>query len=345
MLSQKQLDEIRKLVESAQNPLFFFDNDADGLCSFLLLQRAIGRGKGVAVKSFPGLNESYIRKVEELNPDMVFILDKPRVDKEFIESVNEKAIPLVWIDHHNVQVEESLMEKTHYFNSYPSSEPVTYLCYNVFKRQQDLWIAMVGCIGDVYMPDFAKDFAEKNPELFDSKLTAFDSLFLTEIGKVVAMFNFGLKDTTTNVIKLIKFLMKSQNIQDILQENSSTKQLHERYNQLKSVYNKMIKKAESQLNDSKLLFFSYSGSTSMSSEISNELKFKHGDKLIAVAFRKQDKANISVRGENARKYTLEAIKDIEGASGGGHELACGVQVPIDKLDEFQANLQKLVDQN
>ena len=342
MLSKSKLEEIRKLLENSQNPLFFFDNDADGLCSFLILQRALGRGKGVAVKSFPDLNSSYLRKVNELNPDYVVILDKPRVEKAFIEGVYEKAIPIIWIDHHDVQVEKEILEKTHYFNSYPSSEPVTYICYNVFKKESDMWLAMIGCIGDVYMPDFASKFCEKYPELFNSEISAFDSLFTTEVGKAVKMFNFVLKDTTTNVIKFLKFLMKANNLYDILEENSNTKGFHERYNQLKAVYDKIIKKAEANISDSKLLFFSYSGETSMSAEISNELFFKYNNKLVVVAFRKQDKANISIRGENARKFTLKAIDKIEGATGGGHETACGVQVPIERLDEFNAELEKLV---
>jgi single-stranded DNA-specific DHH superfamily exonuclease len=35
MLTEAQLDSIRGHLERAQNPIFFFDNDADGLCSFL----------------------------------------------------------------------------------------------------------------------------------------------------------------------------------------------------------------------------------------------------------------------------------------------------------------------
>ena len=73
MLTEKQVKEIHEHLEKAQNPIFFFDNDPDGLCSFLLLQRYIERGKGVAIKSFPSLDASYCRKVEELNADYVFI--------------------------------------------------------------------------------------------------------------------------------------------------------------------------------------------------------------------------------------------------------------------------------
>ena len=55
MLNKKELDEIKENLEMSQNPLFFFDNDVDGLCSFLILRRSIGRGRGVAIKSFPDL--------------------------------------------------------------------------------------------------------------------------------------------------------------------------------------------------------------------------------------------------------------------------------------------------
>jgi len=67
MLTKNQIIQIKEHLEKAQNPLFFFDNDQDGLCSFLLLQRFIERGKGVPVRSFPGLTKEYFRKVNELN--------------------------------------------------------------------------------------------------------------------------------------------------------------------------------------------------------------------------------------------------------------------------------------
>ena len=50
-LTKKQISEIREHLESAQNPFFLFDNDQDGLCSFLLLQKFLRRGKGFPVKN------------------------------------------------------------------------------------------------------------------------------------------------------------------------------------------------------------------------------------------------------------------------------------------------------
>jgi single-stranded DNA-specific DHH superfamily exonuclease len=73
MLNKESKKEIREHLEKAQNPVFFFDNDQDGLCSFLLLQRFIGRGNGIAVKSFPEMTVDYFRRVLELNADYIFI--------------------------------------------------------------------------------------------------------------------------------------------------------------------------------------------------------------------------------------------------------------------------------
>lgn len=346
MLSVVELQEIRDRLELSQNPLFFFDNDVDGLCSFLILRRAIGRGRGVAIKSFPDLKEQYLKKVDELNPDAVFILDKAEVSREFIEGIFEKGITITWIDHHESKTEKELIEMTSYYNSIPSGEPVTYIAQRVFNRQEDLWLAVLGCISDVYYPkDFAEKFEMQNPELFNSRLSAFDALNATETGKVIRMLNFGLMDTTTNVVKLIKYLFKARGVYDVLDENAETKQFHHRYAQLNEFFNKQLEKAKDDFDeDSSVLFFSYSGDTSMSAEISNRLFYENPDKLIVVGFRRPDKVNISIRGKGALEITKKAIEGIDGATGGGHEEATGAMVPIDDWDRFRENVIKYLSQ-
>ena len=174
MLTEKQLLEARKLLESSQNPLFFFDNDTDGLTSFLLMRRYLGRGKGVVIKSFPDLNEAYTRKINELNPDYVFVLDKPIISEKFIDFLEQQSIPLIWIDHHPLQQEiKGLM---HYFNPLnnekPTNEPTSYWCYKITHRKEDMWLALLGCIGDWFLPEFISEFHEKYPELLEKQDTA-----------------------------------------------------------------------------------------------------------------------------------------------------------------------------
>ena len=342
MLSKTQIQEIKNQLESSQNPLFFFDNDVDGLCAFLILRRAIGRGRGVTIKSFPDLKKQYLKKVEELNPDTIFILDKAEISPEFAEAVEQKGIPMIWIDHHETKTPKETIKKTFYYNSLPEAEPTTYMAQKIFNRQEDLWLAVIGCIGDVYMPDFAKKFTKQNPELLPQKISAFDALYSTEIGKIIRMLNFGLMDTTTNVVTLIKYLFKANGPYDILEENQRTKQLHKRYAELNKFYNKQVEKAEANFNEkSPILLFSYSGETSMSSEIANKLYFNHKDKLIVVVFKRQEKANVSIRGKNALKITKQAIGNIKDATGGGHKEATGAMIPIDDFEKFKKNIKEL----
>ncbi len=343
MIPPQQLQEIREQLETSQNPLFFFDNDVDGLCAFLILRRAIDRGKGIPIKSFPELKDQYLRKIDELNPDAIFILDKAEVSKEFIEGVEERNLQITWIDHHETKTSKELINKTKYYNSLPEGEPTTAIAQKIFNKKQDIWLAMIGSIGDVYKPDFAEEYAKENPEFYNAKISTFDALHSTELGKVIQMLNFGLMDTTTNVVKLIKFLFKATNAYDILEENPRTKSLHQRFSQLSKFYQKQINKAEEDFKEnSPILFFSYSGSTSMSSEIANRLYFNHKDKLIIVAFKRPEKINISIRGKKALELTNKITKIIPNARGGGHEEATGAMIPMEEWENFKEAVKNLV---
>lgn len=341
MLDKKQITEIREFLESAQYPLFFFDNDADGLCSYAILQRSIGRGHGIPIKSYPELSSQYFKKVNEYNPDIVFILDKAEVSEGFINNVTSRNIPIVWIDHHPTKTSESLIRKTNYYNVGENCEPVTYAAQKIFNKQENLFLAVIGCISDVYMPDFADKFCKNYPELFNMSLSAFDSLHLTELGKIVRMINFGLMDNSTNVSKLISFVEEAKGPCDFLEENSMTKDFHKRYDTLNAELNKLVLKAEKVNNNSNILLFSYEGKTSMSAILSNQLFFNYPDKTIVVAYKKPDKINLSIRGHKALEITKIITDNIVGATGGGHKEATGAMIPTTKLDKLKKIINEL----
>ncbi len=345
MLTNEQIEEIREHLSNAQNPLFFFDNDQDGLFSFLLLQRYIGRGKGVPVKSFPELSVDYFRKVRELNADYIFILDKPVVSREFFKEIEQVNIPAVWIDHHNVDAKE-VPGFVQYYNPLMScgkSEPTTFLCYQISQKKEDLWIAVAGCIADKFIPSFYSDFAKEYPELSINTEDAFDIFYKSGIGKIARICGFALKDRTTNVINMLRFLMKCRSPYDVLEETSKNRFIHERFREINRKYQRLIEKAiNSRENTDKILFFKYSGDLSISSDLSNELIYRFPGKVIVVAYVSGAKVNISVRGKNIREVVLRAIEDIDGAGGGGHEDAVGVKLKIEDLEIFKKNLEKFL---
>ena len=342
MLTEKQVEEIREHLDKAQRPLFFFDNDQDGLCSFLLLQRYLGRGKGVAVKSFPGLTAEYFRRVTELNADYIFIVDKPVVEKDFWEKVAQVNIPVVWIDHHDIDKKDIPKFVYYYnplFNKEPTNEPVTYLCHQINNRESDLWLAVVGCISDKFFPDFYGEFRKKYPELTIDSKDPFGIFYKSEIGKIARMFGFGLKDRVTNVINMQKFLMGAKSPHEVLEESSKNKSMHDRFNFIEKKYSKFLEKArEDSGKYENLIYFEYGGDMSISADLSNQLSFEFPGKKIVVAYLTGVKVNISGRGKDIKKIFLKIIKDLPGATGGGHEEAVGARINLDDLEKFRDRL-------
>ena len=349
MLTEKQIDEIKEHLENAVNPLFFYDNDADGLCSFLILRRYCQKGKGVAVRSYPGLNMQYAKKAKELNADYIFVLDKPILEKEFVEEIERMNLPLIWIDHHEM---ESMSPKNfkgnknfHAYNPirnappYKSSEPVTYICYRITQRKEDLWIAMIGCISDHFLPDFKEEFKDKYGELWGNVKEPFDAYFNTEIGKISQAFNFGLKDSTSNIVKFQNCLITCKTPDEVLSEVPSNHTFRKKYQEIRKKYDSLLNKALKQ-KDEKLIFFSYAGDLSISSEISNEVHFRNPKKIIVIAYKKGAVCNVSLRGKNVRKILEKILPLLENSSGGGHEDAVGARINTSDLDKFKNLLKR-----
>lgn len=344
MLTKKQIREIKEHLEKAQNPIFFFDNDPDGLCSFLLLRRYIKRGKGIAIKSFPEMTEEYFRRVTELNSDYIFILDKPLVSEEFFDKAKSFNIPIVWIDHHEVQTK--IPDFVYYYNTtlnrFKKNEPVTYLCYKITEKKEDLWLAVIGCIFDRFIPDFYSDFIKLYPDLSINSKDAFDIFYKSSIGKIVKIFCFALKDRTSNVVKMIKFLISVKSPYDVLEETNKNREMHLRFNQIQRKYEKLIEKARAIADEKRILFFQYAGDLSISADLANELSYMFKEKIIVVVYIHGIKGNVSARGKSVRNIILKAIKGIEGATAGGHEDAVGAQVKVEDLEKFRENIENIV---
>ncbi|OYT36895.1 hypothetical protein B6U91_00065 [Candidatus Pacearchaeota archaeon ex4484_71] len=343
MISKSKSREIRDLLEDSQNPLFFFDNDQDGLCSYLILRRFLGRGRGVPVKTNP-LTKEYIKRVREFSPDRVFVLDVPEISNDFLEELFESNIPLVHIDHHKVQ-RSKYYNKISYYNSSSRSgdgEPVTVICYNVAEKREDIWLGVIGAISDKYFPPFYKVFLSLYPDLALESNNPFEILYNSGIGDIARMLGAGLKDRTTNVMKMIRFLINSRGPYDLANDNKEDFVFYKRFKDLEKKMDLLIRKAKKNLDEEKLLFFKYSGEVSMSADISNKLSYLYPKKYVVVAYAKGNFVNISARGEQIKKKIMPLLKKIKDSKGGGHENAVGAQLPLASLDFFVEELKKSI---
>lgn len=341
--------EIREHLEKAQNPVFYYDNDPDGMCSYVLLRRFIDRGKGVAVRSHPDVDERYAKKAQELNADYVFVLDRPVLGEKFVSEIRNLGLPLVWIDHHDMP--EEVYDDVFTYNPTKTSssqkwkkseEPVSYWCYRIGNRKEDVWIALMGCIADHHLPDFVSDFKEQWSELWGKNVKEpFDAYYGTEIGRLGQVLAFGLKDSVSHVVQLQNYLIQCRSPNDMLGEIDSYKPFSKKYKEIKKKYDPLIERAKEHA-EGKVLFFGYGGDLSMSAEIANELCYLYPDKTVVVAYSSGPITNISLRGDNVKGILDEVIGGFEHASGGGHRDAVGARIHTKDLERFKEEVSKRV---
>lgn len=348
MLTKKQLSEIREHLEKSQNPIFLYDNDVDGLSSYVLLRRFIGRGKGVAVKSHPNVDVGYAKRVQELNGDYVFVLDRHSLGNDFVNEISMLQIPIVWIDHHDVSNEKHDYNMLYRFNpsknKKKSSEPTTYLCYMATKRMEDLWLVIIGCIADHYMPDksIIEGFVGKYESLWGKKVTKpFQALYSTGIGRLARSLSFGLKDSVSHVVELQNFLIACNGPYALEHELESNSSFGIKYKEILKKYSSLLEDAKTVVGD-KMVFYSYGGQISISSDLSNELSYLFPKHYICVAYSAGPITNISLRGDNVKKIISEMLPLFDGATGGGHKDAVGSRIRTEDIDKFRTELEKRI---
>ena len=339
MLSKKSIDKVRDELDNCQNPLIFYDDDPDGLCSFLLLYRYKREGHGVCVKAKPSLNESFLRKVEEYQPDKIFIVDVPVVEEEFVRGVN---VPIVWVDHHTPWE----LPKVKYFNPRVEDKEdgtcLTRICYEVVK--QDLWIATLGAIADWQIPDYLEDF-RKEFDLIGKKKEIGELYFDSELGTLIKVFSFVLKGKIKDVNKSVRILCRIEDPLEILQQTTSRgKFIFKRYQEVNKEYEELLEEGKKRATDDEFLIYLYSeDKSSFTGDLANELKYRFPDKIVIVGREKSDEVRMSLRSETKRIDTAleKALAGLEGY-GGGHEFACGANVKKEDFERFVEVLREEV---
>ena len=339
MLTSTEIKQWQEALQESKNPLFFYDDDPDGLCSFILLYKMHREGHGVMVKSAPKVDMKFMHRVEENNPDIIFVLDMPMLEQEFVDGAKRT---IYWLDHHQVQE----IRNVKYFNPHLKDPecyiPATRMAYQISDNEEDLWIAMVGCLGDWYMPDFMDKFIEKYPDLMDGEKNLFNAVYKQPIGKLVRMFSFLLKGQTSEVNKSVKILTRVKSPYEILnQETSQARFLYKRFEKIDKDYNKILELAKKEAGRGKLFLFNYQDDKlSFTSELANELTSLYPDKVILISRKKSGEMKCSLR---CQKPIADALaKALVGISGygGGHPNACGAVIKEEDWEKFLEQFRK-----
>ncbi|MFW6025099.1 MAG: DHH family phosphoesterase [Candidatus Woesearchaeota archaeon] len=344
-----KLNKYIDLIESSSNPVIIFDDDPDGLSSFLLLSKIFKelniKFRYRIAKSKPMLGSRYVH--EMYGHDIAFILDKPGYKSEFIENVE---IPLVWVDHHEPIKEVNDM---FYFNprNYDDADnrSTTYWIHQtmrLFDEKHDTtlyqdykWLASIGIIGDWFVPSFLDELKEMYPYHFkgnDQK----ELLFNSEIGEVIKKINFLLKGKTSKIKKRIDKLMKIKTLEE-LYESQIFDDVSESIEEFNSLLECAKKRFKSQSDVAK--YFIYDNKESYTSYLSNNLMYFFPKGVLFVCRESSGDLKCSVRSSNHSlpEKLEEAMQGIEGTSG-GHEHACGMFISRDDFELFLNRFRSLL---
>lgn len=328
---QEQILIAREKISQATRPMILFDDDPDGLASFLLIYKLVRGGKGIPIKGNP-LNEEFAEKVNEYSPDLVIILDKPVVEQEFFDKIKTQSI---WIDHHKIQNPKGII----YLN--PQSEgkniPTSSICYKI--TQQDEWIATIGTVADWQIPEtkLLKETIKEYPKLLPKEIdSASQALFETDAGKLARVFSFNLKGKKNDVLTSLKILSRINEPYELLeQKHSQAKLIMKKYEKLLREYEELLNQAKEQKEEESIIFKYENNTTSYTPDLSNELLYLYPNKTIFIARESSGSYKCSIRdnNKNIAKILEKTIEQV-GGNGGGHEHACGAVVNEDIFEEF-----------
>ena len=331
MIPKKQLEEIKKELEECQNPVFFYHDDADGLCSFLILRRFKGEGDWRIVKATPHIDETFSRFVSEFH-DKVFILDIALVDQEFVDSIKK---PVVWIDHHMPQK----ISKAKYFNprvqDIDAYVPVSSICYEAVK--EDLWIATAGTVADYSIPKFFEKFRKKYPEIAGKSKDIDKILYDSKLGKLIRILSFSLKGKSEDVRKAVNIIKNLKEPNELLEpKEGPAKWVYKRYEMIDKEYQALLSEALKQKYDNILIFIYQEKKYSFTENIANEIVYRIPKKKIYIVGRqKEDYMRLSLRSRDIDLLPIlnKALEQVEGY-GGGHPYACGASVKKKDFERF-----------
>lgn len=347
MDEQQYATKIYQLLEHANNPLYLFDDDVDGLCSYLILDHHFdGKGRGRTIKTGPQVSELFVRYIHEQGADVVVILDKAGISEEFIALC---PVPIIWIDHH--QLAQDIPSTVLYYNPIRFDKPTlptSYWSYRIVEQPNELlWLAYAGCISDWQVADdLDKKAREQFGELLDTYTHPPDILFDSPFGEVIRIMLMCLKGASSDVKRSIQALKKIKSPHQLLDASDRVGSfLQRRVARINQEYQQLLCVSERSVSEDPLIVFEYDQqTTSLTAHLSNQLLHKYPHKVIVVARRKDDEYRCSLRCSpplDIRDILEQLIGEVQGY-GGGHQQACGACIKQDDFHHFIDQLRHKV---
>jgi single-stranded DNA-specific DHH superfamily exonuclease len=343
MLTAQEIETLKKTITQSSRPLIFFDDDADGLCSYLLARKANIDAHGLRAARGPQVTHHFIGFVTRHQPDQVIILDKPLVSEEFTQQV---TTPTLWLDHHDPQAYEIHKHRSHLTYLNPAvhdtddHRPTSFWVYQAV--QGPLWIATVGITSD-WDTSLLEEFRKKYPDLAPKTNEMHDALYNSKLGEIIRMFNFCLKGTTRQINDCVEALTHIKDPNELLDASTPAgNHVHRHVKPILQEYTKQFSAAQNGTSTDGVYVYVFNDvDTSLVTNVANEMLTKIQDDILIIGRQEKERVNFSMRSSNKPLPEIleQALLHVDGY-GGGHEFACGGSIAQRDWETFVKHIRQ-----
>jgi len=339
-----------KSVTSKDSIIIVFNNDADGLCSCVLIEKYL---KGMGCKDSLKISQpmppedNLIRKIQTTVPTKIIFLDMAIDQDQVLMKKIGGLCDILIIDHHQITKNMNGRNIVHLnprLDKQDIYQSTTYLAYKLIEILMDpaqwLWIASVGMIAD-YNLDDSQDVVGLIRKKYG--ITS-SNLYESHFGRLADMISSAKATKKLSMEELADLFM---NIEDPfnLDGVKNSDKLIEAY---KDVENELVRiKSEFESRAEKkgdIVYYNFNSKYNLRSPVSTILSERYRNKIVVVYEKVGSWIDVSVRNQTKR-YNVGMLlkKSAEGlgASAGGHEAAAGAKVPEKNWKAFRENLEEL----
>lgn len=343
MLMEKSA-EFLKNINKKDDVIVIFNNDADGICSGVLIEKVVAEATGkrsysIAQPMPPDKN--LIRKIQSTVPSKIILTDMAIDQVPHLVKRLAGICDVLILDHHQLNKNMNSRGIVHYnprmenAGVYQSTSYIAYkICSQIMPMKEHLWIAAVGMVAD-YNLDFSQDIVKEIRKQYGIE----GDLYSSWIGRIADMIEAARATKQFTCEQMLEIIFSVEGHEEILDNSGFLDAYKEIQGEIEAVLDDARKSSEIL---GSILFYNIKSKYNLSSAISTRLSELYKNRLIIVWQKAGNRIKVSARNQKGMNVGKIMEKAVHGfGSGGGHEAAAGATLPAADWEKFKENLIKL----
>jgi len=343
---KKAIDFLNK-IEKNDEVVIIYNNDADGICSCVLIDKFLMEKTGK--KSFSisqpmPMDKNLIQRIQTTLPTKIIFLDLAVDQQQTILKKLGSICDILIVDHHQFIKDMSSNSVVHYnprFDKPRIYQSTSYLIYKICSKLMDmsdsLWISVIGMIADYNLKD-STDLVEEAEKKYATKIK--ESLF-ARMADMISAARATRELTCEEILEILEEIKDPKGFESV----SGSEKMIESYQKMENELIAMLSDAEAVSEKiGNLILYNLSSKYNLRADLSRKLSEKHPHKLVLVYEKSGNKIKISGRNQDVidvGKVLKRAAIGMK-SSAGGHENAAGATIEEKDWEEFKQRLLELV---